>query len=165
MQQAALTVWVERGLLRRFAREADLAFPDETGGILLGWRNGGDVVVRDVVDAGPRAERWATGMRPDAAYQAAEVTTAFEASDGAITYLGDWHSHPRTAASVSGRDRKTLRNIASDADAECPEPLMLIVGGGEPGWELGAWVGRLGRLGRWGPLHVRQLEVRPFDDP
>jgi integrative and conjugative element protein (TIGR02256 family) len=163
MHPTPLTLWVERGLMRRLAREADGAQPDETGGVLLGWRSGDDVVARLVVDAGPRAERWPTGMRPDAEYQAAEIAAAFEATDGAVTYLGDWHSHPGTTPSPSRRDRKTLRNIAADADAQCPEPIMLIIAGGEPAWEAGAWTGRLGRLGRWGPVSVREVSIRLFD--
>ncbi|MHB8892842.1 MAG: Mov34/MPN/PAD-1 family protein [Candidatus Limnocylindrales bacterium] len=158
-----MTLWIGRDLLRRLAREADEAQPDETGGVLLGWRNGDDAVIQQVVDAGPRAQRWPTGMRPDAEYQATKVAAAFEATDGAVTYLGDWHSHPGTTPTPSRRDRKTLRNIATDADAQCPEPLMLIVAGGEPVWEPGAFAGRLGRLGRWGPLSFREVGIRLFD--
>jgi integrative and conjugative element protein (TIGR02256 family) len=164
MHAPALRIWIDRALLRRLAVEADAARPDETGGVLLGHRNGRDIVIRAVVDAGPRAQRWPTGMRPDADYQAAEVEAAFAASDGAITYLGDWHSHPGTLSVPSRRDRKTLRNIATDDEAQCQEPLMLIVGGDDHAWEPAAWTGCLGRLGRWGPLTVHEQGIRLFGE-
>lgn len=163
MHQAPLTLWVDRGLLRQLAAAAEGAAPDETGGVLLGWRNGDALVIDRVVDAGPGAERWPMGMRPDADYQALMIAEAFEESDGAVTYLGDWHSHPGTMAIPSRRDRKTLRNIATDEDAQCPAPAMLILGTGDQDWEAMAWVGRLGRLGRWGPLSVKPVNVRLFD--
>lgn len=162
MHPAPLTLWVDRDLVRRLVAEAEIEAPDETGGVLLGWRNGDAVVVDQVVDAGPRAERWRTGMRPDAEHQAAQIAVAFEDTAGAVTYLGDWHSHPRSTPTPSRRDRKTLRNIAAHPEAQCPEPLMLIVAETEAGWEARAWTGQLGRLGRWGPLTVRQAAIRLF---
>lgn len=164
MHQEPLTIWMDRALLWQLAAEADFERPNETGGILLGYRNGRDIVIRAYVDAGPKAQRWPHGMRPDADYQAAAVATAFTESQGTMTYLGDWHTHPGSAPSPSKRDRKTLRNIAVEAEAQCPEPLMLILGDGEAGWAMEAWVGRLGRLGRWGPLTVSSIDLILFED-
>ncbi len=79
------------------------------------------------VDAGPRAEHWPTGMRPDSEYQAMRIAETFGETGGAVTYLGDWHTHPGTAPVPSRRDRKTLRNIAADEAAQTPEPIMLII--------------------------------------
>lgn len=61
-------------------------------------------------------------MRPDHEYQVRAIREAFEASDGAVTHLGDWQSHPDGNATCSDRDRRTLRNIARERDSFCPEP-------------------------------------------
>jgi len=144
------------------AEEAEGHRPNETGGILLGHQNGFDVVVRDVIDAGPGAVRTTTGMRPDHDYHVRAIQEAFEASDGAVTYLGDWHSHPDGSAAVSDRDRRTLRNIARERDAFCAEPTLLILASAEDGvWLPVAWSGRLGRLGRWGRIAVARARLRP----
>ena len=157
-----LTLWVPDLQLRRMAEEAEEHHPNETGGVLLGHRTGFDVVVREVVDAGPAAVRTTTGMRPDHAYQVRAIREAFEATDGAVTYLGDWHSHPDGSAAISGRDRRTLRNIARERDAYCPEPVLLILASVEDGvWLPVAWSGRLGRLGRWGGITVNLARLRP----
>jgi integrative and conjugative element protein (TIGR02256 family) len=158
-----LTLWVPELQLRRLAEEAEGHRPNETGGVLLGHRNGLDIVVRDVVDAGPAAVRTPSGMRPDHEYQVRSIREAFAASDGAVTYLGEWHSHPDGSAALSNRDRRTLRNIAREHDAFCPEPAMLILASEEDGvWLPGAWIGRLGRLGRWGKIKVARARLRPY---
>lgn len=148
------------------AEEAERHRPDETGGILLGHRNGLDIVVRDVVGAGPAAVRTATGMRPDHEYQVGAIREAFATSDGAVTYLGDWHSHPDGNTALSDRDRRTLRNIAREQDAFCQEPALLILASDEEGaWLPGAWIGRLGWLGRWGRITVARARLRPYAAP
>jgi integrative and conjugative element protein (TIGR02256 family) len=145
------------------AEEAEGHRPNETGGILLGHRKGLDIVVRDVVGAGPAAVRTATGMRPDRDYQVRAIREAFAASDGAVTYLGDWHSHPEGNTALSHRDRRTLRNIAREHDAFCPEPALLILASDEDGvWLPDAWIGRLGWLGRWGRITVTRAKLRPY---
>lgn len=158
-----LTLWVPEAHLRRMAEEAEEHRPNETGGIILGHRNGLDVVVLQVVGAGPAAIRTTTGMRPDHDYQVRAIREAFAASDGAVTYLGDWHSHPDGSAGLSDRDRRTLRNVARERDAFCPEPAMLILASVEDGvWLPVPWVGRLGRLGRWGTITVARSRLRPY---
>lgn len=148
------------------AEQAEEHRPNETGGILLGHRSGSHVVVREIVGAGPAAVRTTTGMRPDHEYQVQAIDEAFTASDGAVTYLGDWHSHPDGSAELSGRDRRTLRNIAGAPDAFCPQPALLIVASTEDGvWLPVAWTGRLGRLGRWGRMTVTQARLRPYAAP
>lgn len=147
------------------AEESEAARPNETGGVMLGHRNGRHTVVRSIVDAGPAAVRWPTGMRPDTMYQTRAIEAAFKESEGAVTYLGDWHSHPDSVGRPSRRDRRTLRNIATDRDALCPAPVMLIFGSLElREWLPAGWVGRLGKLGRFGPLAVTAASVRPYVD-
>lgn len=158
-----LTLWLAGDLLDQMAAEAERHRPNETGGVLLGHRNGRDVVVRRLVDAGPAAVRWPTGMRPDGEYQEDAVAAAFKETDGAVTYLGDWHSHPDTIGHPSPCDRRTLRNIATDRDALCPTPVMVILGSRQTGkWLPIVWGARLGRLGRFGPITVDRLALRSY---
>jgi integrative and conjugative element protein (TIGR02256 family) len=161
-----LTLWVPELQLRRIAEEAEDYRPQETGGILLGHRSGIDVVVREIAGAGPGAVRTTTGMRPDHEYQVRAVRQAFTASHGAVTYLGDWHSHPEGSGELSPRDRRTLRNIAFERDAFCPEPVLLILASRGSGvWVPVAWSGRLGRMGRWGGITVSRSRLRPYAAP
>ena len=47
-------------------------------------------------------------------------------------YLGEWHHHPASDTTPSGQDLRQLRAIASDPSYCCPEPILLIVGTGDP---------------------------------
>jgi integrative and conjugative element protein (TIGR02256 family) len=162
-----LTVWLASGLLRDLADEAEWRLPDEAGGVLVGYRNAGAIVVTGSVHAGPRAERWPSGLRPDREVQNAELDRIFVESDGATTFVGEWHSHPLARAIPSKRDRKTLRNTLRDPASATDVSLMVILerSDDDETWSAVGWAGQLGRLGRLGPLAVRAARLRVFRDP
>jgi len=47
-------------------------------------------------------------------------------------YLGEWHFHPAAPPVPSARDLNQMRSIAASEQYQCPEPVLLIVGG-DPG--------------------------------
>lgn len=50
-------------------------------------------------------------------------------------YLGEWHLHPGLNSQPSTLDQSTMTDIARAEAYECPEPILLIVGGnGTQGW-------------------------------
>lgn len=152
--------------MRDLAEEAEWRLPDEAGGVLIGYRNAGAIVITGSVDAGPKAERWPNGLRPDREFQNAELDRIFIESDGATTFVGEWHSHPLARASPSKRDRKTLRNMLTDPASATNVALMVILErSDDKTWSAVGWAGQLGRLGRLGPLAVRAARLRVFRDP
>lgn len=144
------------------ATDAEAWAPNETGGILAGYwsTKHSECVVTHLVDAGPDAEHRPTGMTPDAAYQDSELDGIFGETDGASVYVGEWHSHPDAPAFPSPIDRATLRRIALHSAAFAPRPLMLLADRLDDRWSVVGWQARLGRLGRFGPLHVDPVELR-----
>ena len=44
-------------------------------------------------------------------------------------YLGEWHFHPFAPPTPSSQDIKQMKNIAYSHSYNCPEPLLLIIGG------------------------------------
>ena len=135
--------------------EAARRFPHETGGILLGYTEAASrqVVVRVSVGPGPRAIHRRTGFVPDHEYHERETARIYRASGRIWTYLGDWHTHPRGALSLSRADRRTLARIARSAEARAERPIMIVLAGGSVapsssttmdgsaggGWRAGAW--------------------------
>ncbi|WP_456862863.1 Mov34/MPN/PAD-1 family protein [Bradyrhizobium sp. USDA 4503] len=126
--------------------------PLENGGILLGWRSGEDRIVVDLRGPGPLALHGRHCFVPDHKWQEAEIKSAFEASDGDLDYLGDWHSHPDGVAEMSDLDSATLLRIARSVTA----PLMLIVAGSQTDWTPLCWKGEI-----VGPLFWRRLMATP----
>jgi integrative and conjugative element protein (TIGR02256 family) len=56
-------------------------------------------------------------------------------------YLGEWHFHPHRAPIPSATDSQQMRKIAKAAAYQCPEPILVIVGGNPPEeWAVKAYV-------------------------
>lgn len=56
-------------------------------------------------------------------------------------YLGEWHYHPNSEPEPSSTDQKQMVEIASSRPYRCPEPVLIIIGGGSKiGWKYQAIV-------------------------
>src|ERR1700687_805971 len=96
--------------LRAIAAKA-LAWSVETGGDLFGrWHDVPTIIL--ATKAGPAAQRNHAHFRLDVDYLRQLSETM--ASDWALRYFGDWHSHHRLGlAAPSGGDRKRIVSIAA----------------------------------------------------
>jgi len=150
-------VWVPAGLLRELAAQADEHRPRETGGMLLGWRVGHELVIAETIEAGPGARRARDSFEADGPWQERRLLEAYDRSGRTVTYLGDWHSHPRGPARPSGRDRETAALVAGWEDAHIPEPLTLIIGRRSWRWRLRCFIYLNGQMRR---AHVRSSPPR-----
>jgi integrative and conjugative element protein (TIGR02256 family) len=129
------TVWLPKRLLAEAEAWANAWAPLEVGGILAGYIQGAEGVVTHLVGPGTRATHTRASFLPDHTYHVDEVARIYRETEGVSTYLGDWHTHPDGLPRLSPTDRKTLRNIATDPEARCPEPLMMILAGSRARWE------------------------------
>lgn len=100
----------------------------ETGGALLGWRDGTDSVVARVLGPGPKAVHRRHSFEPDGEWQNRRGAAIYRASGRTIAYLGDWHTHPLGSPRPSKQDKDTALLIADDADFRTPTPLYAIIG-------------------------------------
>lgn len=129
-------VWWAAAALEEALREAQRAYPSETGGLLLGWSpQPAAVVISEVIGPGPRAGHHARTFTPDSAWQEEQLAQAYELAGRRLQYLGDWHTHPRGTVRLSGTDRATLRHIAEHPDARADYPVMAVLAGG-PLWQV-----------------------------
>jgi integrative and conjugative element protein (TIGR02256 family) len=131
-------VWLTRNVVADLIAEAERALPNETGGVLLGYRAENDTrVVMAIVGPGPRAHHARDHFEPDQSYQEMAIARVYAESAHMWTYLGDWHTHPGSDARPSRRDLRTLRHIANAKEARVPQPIMLIAAG--PPWTVHAY--------------------------
>jgi integrative and conjugative element protein (TIGR02256 family) len=105
------------------------AYPDETGGILVGYYTAAQdcAVVTRASEAPPDSgrgkswfvrgtsglQRWLDGLWRGQRHH----------------YLGDYHSHPGGDPSPSIKDLAQLEEIANDEPRKCPELLLILIGG------------------------------------
>lgn len=113
---------VSEHALRLASRHARERFPDEMGGILVGWREGSTVIVHDllVVEAKTAATHH-YDRQHDLAQQMLERITAADKT-GQLGYVGEWHTHPAPHP-PSATDLKAITSIARTLDA----PIALLV--------------------------------------
>jgi integrative and conjugative element protein (TIGR02256 family) len=138
-------------VLAQMEAEARRHFPKESGGVLLGYRYPSrrkPIRVVSQIGPGPEARHHRHRFEPDGVWQDEEITRAYERSGRTLTYLGDWHSHPQGGGRPSGLDRATARAISEWEAARAPQPLLLILHGGEAEWSLALYRYRRRRLGR-----------------
>ncbi len=55
-------------------------------------------------------------------------------------YLGEWHFHPMSSPKPSSQDIKQIREIAFSNQYNCPEPIMLIIGGSYLSYKISVFV-------------------------
>ena len=106
-------------------------FPNETGGVLMGYwgQSSTDVLITQIIGPGPDAIHESIRFVPDRDYHLRQVAITYEKSDRYWTYLGDWHVHPEGSIRLSRVDKRTMRNIALYEPARTSNPLMLLMGG------------------------------------
>jgi integrative and conjugative element protein (TIGR02256 family) len=140
-------VWIFRSILHDLVTEADRIFPNETGGVFMGyWVSTKELVITHAIGPGPHALHHASSFVPDDDYQQRQIQNIYDKTARTSTYLGDWHTHPNGAAIPSKSDRRTMNKIANHADARIATPLMGILAGSDD-WQLVLWCLRPTRLG------------------
>lgn len=108
--------------------------PNKIGSSLIGsYSDGGHVAtILDLAPISPDSKG-----TPDSFYRGVDGLSehfkeVFDKSEGQHFYVGDWHSRPGGDALPSSMDDSTQFDIAKDEDANCPEVILVIVGGEPP---------------------------------
>lgn len=114
----------------------------EVGGWLLGyWAGAGTAIV--VAHATPPGRRGTPfGVTVSADKHRPLFDSAYDASNGYVTFLGDWHTHPGGPTRPSTKDTKAMKQLADESDYGTPLPLIAIAA-----------------VPRW-PLSKRPVEIR-----
>ncbi|MBZ5538109.1 MAG: helix-turn-helix domain-containing protein [Acidobacteriia bacterium] len=148
--------------LRAIAAEAS-AWSIETGGDLFGrWHDIPTILL--ATKAGPNAQRNNAHFRLDVDYLRQFSETL--ASDWALRYFGDWHSHHRLGLSApSGGDRKRILSIAGRNQFTGMAEIIVTLEDtrGEPTIRIHPWLYDLSSQNS-GPLPLR-VKVSPGLSP
>lgn len=106
----------------------------ETAGILVGTYNMNHdcAVVTDASDAPPDTRRGRTWVHRGVAGLQQWLHQLWNSERR--YYLGEWHFHPDHDPTPSGDDFHQMKLIADAHSYQCPEPLLMIVGGNQDCW-------------------------------
>ena len=134
-----MNCWVDNKVLADIETEIDKWRPQETGGLLLGYWSNGEVVVTTSTASGPKAKHTFSSYTPDINFDRDRVANIYEESSGVISYLGDWHSHPKGGCCLSQQDVLTLFNISTYEPARAATPIMLLAVRDRTEWKFAVW--------------------------
>lgn len=158
-------IWLSAALQEQCAREGDSKFPNETGGVFMGyWHDPGCAVVTAVIGPGPDAVHERYSFEPDHRWQLAEIAGHYDRSGRHETYIGDWHTHPGAiSGTLSRTDRQVVRRIINTPAARAPTPLIAVFFGEESAWDVVVWRGSLSpRPLLWAQLRVDPMALRTY---
>ena len=122
-------------VLKKMHQECTNALPNETGGILVGSYS------KDLKFAiiGNMLGKSKNSILRRSSFTR-EGHDYLQALDQLWTknqyYLGEWHYHPLSSPSPSSRDTETMKTLSQDKGLNCPEPVLIIIGGGKNTWTI-----------------------------
>ena len=135
--------------------------PWEVGGWLLGYWTEDRAAIVVTHGTPPAVRGTAFGIMIRGKGHRRRFDEAWACSNGHVTFIGDWHTHPGGPATPSATDHRAMRQLAADRDYGTPEPLIAI-----------ASVPRLDHTRsvevafylRRTDGHVLELKATPFED-
>lgn len=120
-----LSLEIDNKIVQEIQKQAFEAFPNETGGFLVGkYSTDNNTAIVSLaltpvkITSGPTCfQRETDGME----------SVWDELYKEGLVYLGEWHSHPNGSSRYSTTDKKALTNIAGSETVVINNPIMLIV--------------------------------------
>lgn len=124
-------VELTRRCYRSMVRMARDHLPNEVGTSLVGTysQNGRKATVTGIAPLPTDSRATRTTFRRGIDGLAEFFKSVFTRFRGRRHYVGEWHSHPHAAPIASGTDDANQMAISRDPHADCPEVILLIVGG------------------------------------
>jgi hypothetical protein len=131
LQIGEWNVLLDGWVLRKLSGFRETSLPNETGGVLLGVidTEAQRCSIVDALPSPPDSIEWPKSYIRGCCDLLPKVKVAEAATAGQVTYIGEWHSHPRGASTnASSLDLEAFAILKEQRDAECLPTLMLIIG-------------------------------------
>lgn len=120
-------LFASESVIATIRRESERFQFRETGGVLFGYQTeDADFVVTNATGPGPDARHRRSSFEPDTAYCQAQLNAIHKATNGIISYIGEWHTHPLGDTKPSRQDLRSMLELANDPSTQQPSPLLWI---------------------------------------
>jgi integrative and conjugative element protein (TIGR02256 family) len=125
-KSASKFLYISSETLSKIKRELLHHYPNEFGGVFVGYKQD-DLIVIDDVLIPDDFENGKTIFirRPGTLNDRLELI--FNKTDGKITYIGEWHSHPDGPPIPSYTDLTAMKEIADTKKIRNSNPILMIV--------------------------------------
>lgn len=101
-------------------------YPKEFGGVFVGFKKEGLIVIEDVLIPDDFVNGKTEFVRHPGTLND-RLAKIFKETNGKTTYLGEWHSHPNASATPSSTDEKAMKEIAENIKIGNLNPVLMIV--------------------------------------
>ena len=125
------TVYISESCLLKMTEMGQVYYPNEVGTSLVGCysNDGFEASVLDLAPLSPDSKGRRTSFYRGIAGLQKFFMKLREVFPGKRYYVGEWHSHPNAAPIPSGTDDRNQLAIARDTKTNCPECILVIIGG------------------------------------
>jgi integrative and conjugative element protein (TIGR02256 family) len=125
------TVIVAPQVYRNLQRYRQTGQKNETGGALAGYKTSKHAwVISTLMHPSPGNKSGRTWLQRDLVAAQEFATRVHLQSEGRLTYLGEWHTHPERFPTPSGADTGMLSDILTGSKPPPPFLFGLILGTG-----------------------------------
>jgi len=131
LQIGEWTVLLDTWLLQKLSDFREKSLPNETGGVLLGVidTESQRCLIVDALPSPPDSIEWPTSYIRGCCELLPKVKAAEAVTVGQVTYVGEWHSHPKgVSTNPSHLDLEAYAILKEQRDLECLPTVMLIIG-------------------------------------
>ena len=137
------TVLISKSCLLQMTEMAHAHYPNEVGTSLVGCYSddGFEASVLELAPLSPDSKSSRTSFYRGIAGLRNFFAKLRKTFSGRRYYVGEWHSHPDGKPIPSDTDNRTQSEIAEDTKTDCPECILIIIGGALPNFdEMGVFV-------------------------
>ena len=125
------TMLIDDWMLEKLSQFRSGRLPNETGGVLLGAfdTHSRTCLIIDALPSPPDSTEWPTSYIRGCEGLVAQVTETKNLTLGQVSYVGEWHSHPKGASTrPSDDDLQAYEWLVGHMQLESLPGLMLIIG-------------------------------------
>jgi len=122
-------VEIPEAVVEKILRYCSDSVQVETGGILIGYYNPEHTRAIVAEATGPPADSTRLPRRFIRGVQGLQQLLDRLWNRQRLYYLGEWHFHPDSSSLPSQQDLREMLKISRNRLTECPEPLLVIIGG------------------------------------
>ena len=129
------TITISKNVYEEMLCHCDKANPYETGGILIGNYSDDQTTANIIqVTSAPQKSKHFKYNFYRSSKGLKEVLDSLW--NKGQYYLGEWHYHPNASAEPSNVDKKQMLKLSQDKKLNCPEPILVIIGGNKDNWYI-----------------------------